>query len=272
MARRWYEYFATVSGGEKGQSFNNGRGLYHDGIARPAVVLRGLPAHARGDTGHTAAPRIHRGDALASIIPALAAGSAALTSLYVLVSRNAALSTVFIILTAALTAGAVFSLYVPPEHFGPGLYCVFIGLGAAAVGPIAKLESPRTSRLRSRYLRVPHVFGDPSHNFYALYGELSHRRLAREHHHIRAVVDRVRDIANVGTAGTRVLHHRFQHLGGGDDGFARKRAFFDHDLLHLGQGNRVHLHAEIARATMTASVSLRISSKLLIPSDFRFLR
>lgn len=139
MARRWYDYFATASG-ERGGNLLTTAGAF------TILVSLALPwFYVDYRLTHSGIPGIRllldyiAGDAVASLLPALAAGSAALTALYVLISKKAARSTVFAILTAALTVGAVFSLSVSPEHFGPGLCCVFIGLGAAAIGPFAKI-------------------------------------------------------------------------------------------------------------------------------------
>lgn len=139
MARRWYEYFATVSRTREGNFLTTaGAFTMLASLALPWHYVDYRLTHA-GIPGIRLLLEYLVGDAVASLLPALAAGSAALTALYVLVSKKAARLNVLVIVTAALVAGAMFSLSVSPEHFGPGLYCMFIGLGAAAIGPFAKL-------------------------------------------------------------------------------------------------------------------------------------
>ena len=55
--------------------------------------------------------------------------------------------------------------------------------------------------------------------------------LAREHDAVRSIQDGITDIADLGTRGTGIVRHRFEHLSGTDDRLAREVALGDHHLL-----------------------------------------
>ena len=97
---------------------------------------------------------------------------------------------------------------------------------------------------------------------------LARRRLGREHHSVRAVVDGRCDIRRFGASRRGRLDHRLQHLRGDDDGLARHAAG-THDALL----DRWNLLGGIStprspRATMTASERRRSSSSRSIAAGF----
>ena len=87
---------------------------------------------------------------------------------------------------------------------------------------------------------------DARHHLHRLDRILPRRRLGGEHHRIRAVEDRVRDVRRLRARRARVRGHRLQHLRGGD-GEPPPPAGARQDLLlddRHGLGRQ--LHAEVA--------------------------
>ena len=74
----------------------------------------------------------------------------------------------------------------------------------------------------------------------------SHRRFSREHHRVRAVVDGGRDVRCLRPGRHRRRDHRFQHLGGHDDRFARIAARAHDSARDARDVLRRKLHAEVA--------------------------
>mmetsp|Transcript_19574 Transcript_19574/g.41013 ORF Transcript_19574/g.41013 Transcript_19574/m.41013 type:complete len:243 (+) Transcript_19574:134-862(+) len=69
------------------------------------------------------------------------------------------------------------------------------------------------------------------HDLDGLTEVLSVGRLAGEHDGVGSVVARVGDVGTFGAGGAGVFDHGFEHLGGGDDGFAGDVGFADHVFL-----------------------------------------
>ena len=85
-----------------------------------------------------------------------------------------------------------------------------------------------------------------SHNLDGALGKRAVRRLARKHHAVCAVEDRVGHVRALGARGARVLDHRLEHLGRDDDGFASLAALGDHDLLLAEHLLGRDLHTQVA--------------------------
>ena len=67
-------------------------------------------------------------------------------------------------------------------------------------------------------------FGDDAgHHGDGFDGILADGRFAGEHDGVGAVVDGVGHVGDFGAGGARILDHRLEHLGGGDDRLASTR-------------------------------------------------
>ncbi|HSV97674.1 MAG TPA: hypothetical protein VLM75_12180 [Spirochaetota bacterium] len=138
MAEKWHERFVTVR--EK-----NGGNLVSVAGAFAMLVSLALPwyyveyrlSHA-GIGGLRILLEFISGNAVSTVPPALAAAFLGLSALYILVSARAERTLPLVVAAAILVAAATLSLPVPPEHWGPGLYCAAAGLIAAAAGALAK--------------------------------------------------------------------------------------------------------------------------------------
>jgi hypothetical protein len=75
--------------------------------------------------------------------------------------------------------------------------------------------------------------------------ELPDRRLARQHHRVGPVVDRVGHVADLGPGRGRLLDHALEHLGRDDHRLAGHLAPPDQVLLHDRHLGEVHLDPEV---------------------------
>jgi len=73
--------------------------------------------------------------------------------------------------------------------------------------------------------------GDAHHHLHGLQRELADRRLAGQHHRVRAIEDRIRHIGSLGARGPRVLDHAVEHLRRSDHRLARGIAPLNDVLL-----------------------------------------
>ena len=113
-------------------------------------------------------------------------------------------------------------------------------------GPAGRARlSPRRASARRRRIAPSAVLlgvvGDARHRLDRLHRELADRALAREHHGVGAVEDRVRHVRGLGARRPRVLDHALEHLGGGDHDLAGRVGRGDDPLL----GDRHVLGAEL---------------------------
>ncbi len=88
--------------------------------------------------------------------------------------------------------------------------------------------------------------GDRRHRAHDRCRVVSDRRLAGQHHRVRAVEDRVRHIAHLGTCGRRRRDHRLEHLGGGDHRNAGLDAVPDDAFLEVRDVLDRAVDAEVA--------------------------
>lgn len=89
-------------------------------------------------------------------------------------------------------------------------------------------------------------FDDLSHDFHCFDGEESCGCFATEHNGVGAINDCVCDVAGFGACWSGVANHGFEHLCGGDDGYAPRvccvnEAFLDDGYLFGG-----HFDSEVA--------------------------
>src|SRR5438105_3045898 len=87
---------------------------------------------------------------------------------------------------------------------------------------------------------------DPGHGTDSLDGVGADRGLLRQHDGVGAVPDRVGHVRSLRPRRPVGGHHRFQHLGRGDDRDAGPVGAVDDLLLHRGQLPELQLHAEVA--------------------------
>ena len=90
------------------------------------------------------------------------------------------------------------------------------------------------------------VDGDERHGLDGIDRILTNRGLARQHNGRGAVEYGVGDVRYLGAGRARVLGHRVEHLGGGDDPLAGRNSGLDQVLLNLGQLVERNLDAEVA--------------------------
>src|SRR5699024_7765288 len=88
-------------------------------------------------------------------------------------------------------------------------------------------------------------FNDPRHRLYRFDRVGTHARLPRQHHRVGAVEHGVRAVRCFRPGGSRAGDHRFQHLGGDDDGFGVLLAQFHGALLHEGNLFEGKFHPEV---------------------------
>mmetsp|Transcript_3513 Transcript_3513/g.15487 ORF Transcript_3513/g.15487 Transcript_3513/m.15487 type:complete len:311 (-) Transcript_3513:976-1908(-) len=85
-----------------------------------------------------------------------------------------------------------------------------------------------------------------AHHPHRVHREGTRRRLPREHHAVGAVEHRVGDVGRLGSRGSRVLHHRLEHLRRRHHGLTRGVTFLDHELLREEDLLGRDLHPEVA--------------------------
>ena len=87
---------------------------------------------------------------------------------------------------------------------------------------------------------------DAHHGLDRLHRVAARGRFGREHHRVGAVDDRVGHVQHLGAGRDRVVDHRLQHLGGGDDDAVVLERGADDLLLQAGQFGVADLHAQVA--------------------------
>ncbi len=90
------------------------------------------------------------------------------------------------------------------------------------------------------------ALADRAHGFHGLARVFALGGLAREHHGVGAVDDRVGHVAGLGAGRARVLDHGVEHLGGGDHHFTYLVAAADDALLRKDHFLGRDLHAHVA--------------------------
>mmetsp|Transcript_26518 Transcript_26518/g.68440 ORF Transcript_26518/g.68440 Transcript_26518/m.68440 type:complete len:281 (+) Transcript_26518:249-1091(+) len=86
---------------------------------------------------------------------------------------------------------------------------------------------------------------DAAHHAHGLRGVHTDRRLAREHHSVRAVEDSVGNVTHLRTGGHLVLNHALEHLRRGDDELIRRVRLLDQHLLEEGHALEAEFDAEV---------------------------
>lgn len=82
------------------------------------------------------------------------------------------------------------------------------------------------------------VLDDAGHRAHRREGVLADAGLPREHQRVGTVEDGVRGIRGLGAGGAGVVDHRLEHLGGDDDGLARRRAISQARFCTRGTSSR----------------------------------
>jgi hypothetical protein len=114
--------------------------------------------------------------------------------------------------------------------------------------PVAQCVAVSLGGRRSLQLRFG-FFGELDnlvHHTHGLVRESPDRRLAREHDEVGAVDDGIGDIGHLGTRGSGVLRHMFEHLGRGNHELFRCIALFYYMLLDYWHFVYWHADAHIA--------------------------
>ena len=86
------------------------------------------------------------------------------------------------------------------------------------------------------------------HCFNGFNGIFAGSRFARKHNSARAVVNRVCNVGNFGAGGARVVNHRFEHFGCGNNALAEQSAFCNEHFLNGWQFGERNFNAQIASA------------------------
>ena len=136
-------------------------------------------------------------------------------------------------------------------------------------------RADRLRRAAGRRVEPDLVFGlshDLGHHRDRLDRVFARRGLAREHHRVGAVVDRVGHVGCLRPRGPRILDHRLQHLRRRDHRLAILRSAADDVLLDRRHLLRRHLHAQVAaRHHDRRRPTSRIESRCSIACGFSSL-
>ena len=87
---------------------------------------------------------------------------------------------------------------------------------------------------------------DAIHALERLDRKLAEGGFAGQHHGIGAVIDRIGDVADLGTGRPWILSHGIEHVRRGDDRLAGQTGFQDEPFLHVGHFFQGDFDAEIA--------------------------
>ena len=101
--------------------------------------------------------------------------------------------------------------------------------------------------VRAEFDRIAlRLLRDLSHYLDHEHGMRTHCRLARQHDRGCAVKDGIRNVRDLRTGRSRACYHRFKHLCGADNHFARLITFADEAFLNSGELFVFDLNAHVS--------------------------